>query len=88
MQVDYSNVICILGNVQSCFVCETNGTVSQVECSLAELQLKLKESNFIRVNNYTLINTRFVINSKSKRIINLKGGSMHKVSRKFRKCIM
>lgn len=88
MQVDYNDIIYILGNTQSCFVFQLNEIVVELNCSLHCLSEKLEPEGFIQANNFTLINTRFVVNSKSKRFISLKGGSMHKVSRKFRKYLM
>ncbi len=75
------NILFVVGNTQSCFAFGVDNRVVEIQCSLFQLYGRLKELNFIQINGYTIINTKYFIDKKQKRQIILKGGSMHRVSR-------
>jgi len=45
-------------------------------------ELQLNNESFVRINLSTIINTKYFIDKKEKRQILLRGGSVHKVSRR------
>ena len=81
MCVENPNIVFVVGNNQSCFAFGVDNRVVEMQCSLFQLYDKLKEPDFIQINGYTIINTKYFIDKKTKRHIHLKGGSIHKVSR-------
>lgn len=83
MSINYENVIYIVGNFQSCFAFGIDKQVIEMKSSLYHLQQALKEQGFMPVNGFTIINTKYFLSKKDKRLISLKGGSIHKVSRKL-----
>ncbi|MGQ1948826.1 LytTR family transcriptional regulator DNA-binding domain-containing protein [Geofilum sp. OHC36d9] len=83
MSLEDLNILFVVGNAQSCFGFCVDNRVIEMQYSLFQLYDKLKEQDFIRINGYTIINTKYFIDKKQKRHIILKGGSIHKVSRNF-----
>jgi hypothetical protein len=82
-QVDFNTTVFIVGNVNGCFVFDTEGKVSILQCSLEIIQKNIDFPGFLKVNEFTLINTKFYTGKRPGRIISLKGGSIHKVLRNF-----
>ena len=68
-------------NAKTCFVFNIEGKISMLKNSLEYIQKNIDFPGFLKINEYTLINTKFYTGKKSGRIISLKGGSIHKVSR-------
>ncbi|NOU62271.1 hypothetical protein [Marinifilum caeruleilacunae] len=83
MQINYNNIIFIIGNTQSCFVFNVDSQVLKLERSLLSIYKEVKSNGFVQINDFALINAMFVVRKHSGRRITLKGGSIHKVSRKF-----
>jgi hypothetical protein len=81
MCLDHQDILFVIGNTQSCFVFSTDNLAVELDRSLYHVHDELKELDFIQINGYTIINTRFFVAKKPKRRITLKGGSLHKVSR-------
>lgn len=81
MQVNYKNIVYVVGNNRGCFAYYENNQIAEIEDSLHCLLQKLKEQGFLKINDFTIFNTKYFIGKKPKRQINLKGGSIHKVSR-------
>lgn len=80
-QIDFNTIVFIVGNVKGCIVFDIDGEVSMLHKSLENIQKNIDFPGFLRANEFTLINTKYYAGKKPGRIINLKGGSMHKVSR-------
>ncbi|WP_430817890.1 LytTR family DNA-binding domain-containing protein [Carboxylicivirga sp. RSCT41] len=83
MQINTSNTIYILGNVQNCYCIGDKMPHMLLRMPWQSIKEELKQDGFMQINDFTLINTKFIIHIKPGRIIILKGGSIHKVSRKF-----
>lgn len=75
-------VIFIVGNGKCCFAFTLNNKIRKIKCSLDVLDSDLSEDCFLRINYYTIINTRFYVGKQGKKEIIMKDGSIHKVSRK------
>jgi hypothetical protein len=80
-QVDFISIVFIVGNVKSCIAINIDGKVSMLKCSLEDIKKNIDYPGFLRVNEFTLINTKYYTGKRPGRLISLKGGSMHKVSR-------
>lgn len=80
-QIDFTTIVFIIGNAKTCFVFNIEGKFSMLKNSLEDIQKNIDFSSFLKINDFTLINTKFYTGKKPGRIISLKGGSMHKVSR-------
>jgi hypothetical protein len=81
MQINYEYIVFVIGNSQDCFAFEVDNHITELKCSLFYIYKKLKGLDFIQINDYTIFNTKYFVDKKSKRQIVLKGGSIHKVSR-------
>ncbi len=81
MCLEDPNIIFVVGNSQRCFAFCVDNRVVEMRYSLFQLYDTLKELDFIKINGYTIINTKYFIDKRQKRQIILKGGSIHKVSR-------
>ena len=81
MLVSYNDVIYILEDAKGRFAYGVDDLGIELHCPLNCLSEKLEPLGFLRINSFTLVNTRFVVGKKGKRLILLKGGSIHKVSR-------
>ena len=81
MQVNFNIIVFIIGNTQSCFVFYVDEKFSMLQCSLDGIRKVIDFPDFLKINEYTLINTKFYTGKKPGRLISLKGGSIHKVSR-------
>lgn len=80
-QVDFNSMEFIIGNAQSCFAFDKDRKFSILKCSLYHLLETIEKPEWLRINDYTLINTKYCLGIKKGRTISLTGGSMHKVSR-------
>lgn len=80
-QINFNTIVFIIGNTQSCFVFGIDDKFLMLRCSLAGIQGMIESPGFLKINEYTLINTKFYASKKPGRLISLKGGSIHKVSR-------
>lgn len=73
----------IVGWGNTCFVFSKEGFTDIRRISVDELEEQLKDHiEFIRINIYTIINTRFYMNSDKNRNIVMKNGIRFKVSRR------
>jgi DNA-binding LytR/AlgR family response regulator len=82
MKFNYDSVIYILGGSDYCFVILNLNEVIRVKASLDELYEEVKNFDFERINMFTIVNTKYIIGFDSKRRIILRGGCIHRVSRK------
>lgn len=73
-------IVFIIGNSKCCFAFTSSHRIISIKCSLDVLDSEVSQ-NFLRVNYYTIINTRFFVKKSLKREITMKDGSVHKVSR-------
>ncbi|WP_421920341.1 hypothetical protein [Marinifilum sp.] len=80
-QIDFTTIVFIIGNAQGCFAFDIEEKVSMLQCSIEGVKRNIDFPGFLKINEYTLINSKFYTGKRSGRIISLKGGSMHKVSR-------
>lgn len=83
MELNSENIIFVLGNSRDCFGFCIRNHVSEYGYNLTEMLDMLRDFNFVRINRFTIINTKYIEYKISKRCIALKGGSIHKVSRNF-----
>gem|GEM_PF-4391264 len=74
-------IIFFTGNSKCCFAFTSNHRIMKINCSLDILDSELPKDCFLRINYYTIINTRFFVDKNVKREIVMKDGSVHKVSR-------
>lgn len=81
MQINCDTVIFIIGNSQTCFVFGIDNRFSVEQGSVEDIWKTIDSSCFLRINDYTIINSKFYVNKEPGRLIKLKGGSIHKVSR-------
>ncbi|MCG8578795.1 MAG: LytTR family transcriptional regulator DNA-binding domain-containing protein [Bacteroidales bacterium] len=88
MPIDIVNTVYIHGDIHRSYCYGDDTPVKIVRRSLYSLEKELKQEGFMRINDFTLINTKFRIGTAPGRIITLKGGSKHKVSRQFWKHFM
>lgn len=71
----------IIGGVNNCFIFSHNSEILRVSKPIHELEHGLEQYGFQRINMYTIVNTKYIIKTTSKRCLILKNGSIHKVSR-------
>lgn len=82
MQINFENIIYIIGNQNSCFAFNTDKSITEIKESVKKLCCKLKEQNYIQVNNYTLINTKYYVLKENKQRIKMSDSSLHKLFRR------
>lgn len=75
-------LVFVIGNSKCCFATMQNQKITKIKCSLDVIDSDLSGNCFLRINYYTIINTRFYVGKQGKKEIILKDGSVHKVSRK------
>lgn len=83
MQINYQNIIYIVGDSKNSFAVVDDKRVIEIGFSLYHLQVDLKDQSFMPINGFTIINTKYFVSKNPQRQITLKGGSIHKVSRNF-----
>ncbi len=83
--MNYENIVYIIGNLHSCFVFGVDKKITEIKISISNLGRQLKEYNYLQINNYTLINTRFFVKKEGKQQIKMNDGSQHKLFRRQHK---
>ena len=80
-QIDFNIIVFIIGKANTCFVFDIDGKNLMLPCSLGDIQKNIDFPGVLKINQFTLINSKFYTGKKPGRLISLKGGSIHKVSR-------
>jgi DNA-binding LytR/AlgR family response regulator len=73
--------IFFIGNSKCCFAFTLDHRIIKISYSLDVLDSELPKDCFLRINYYTIVNTKFLVHKNEKREIIMKDGSIHKVSR-------
>ena len=72
MQINFENIIYIVGNSQSSFAVVDDQQVIEIGSSLYHLQNELKDQSFMPINGFTIINTKHFVSKNPQRQISLK----------------
>lgn len=81
LQINYDEVTFIIGDIKACFVFDVDAHIKKVKSSLYSMYEKVKWYGFVQINDFTLINTKYIKHKQPGRLITLKSGGIHKVSR-------
>lgn len=73
--------IFIIENAKCCFAFTQDRRIIKINCSFKTLESELSKDCFLRINDHTIINTKFYVDKQGKKEIIMKDGSIHKVSR-------
>ncbi len=80
--INSSETVYIIGNTSCCYAFNCQKEITRLKYPLKDLYIELRPENFMWINNFTLVNTRYFIARKNKYEIQLKDGSLHKVFRR------
>jgi len=81
-QNDFSKrAVLIIGNTKCCFAFTQDRRIIKINYSFKTLESELSKDCFLRINDHTIINTKFYVDKQGKKEIIMKDGSIHKVSR-------
>ena len=80
----YSDIIYIVGINGICFIFLVDHKLKYLKESMKNVELVLKDKNFVRINYHIIINSKFYIRNhvKGKKEIIMKNGIILKVSRR------
>lgn len=79
-----SDIIYIVGLSGICFIFFTRHRFSYIKATIRSMELYLSDKDFIRINYYVIINSKFYVknHSEGKQKIIMKNGTVFQVSRR------
>ncbi|MDC1107021.1 hypothetical protein OAT16_09965 [Prolixibacteraceae bacterium] len=75
-----NDLVYILDCGSYCVSVDIDGVVVKLNNNLANL-ISNSDSYYIRINDFTIVNTKYIKNKSEGRTLSLKGGTVHRVSR-------